>query len=123
MNIMKPAVAICLLTACPSLWAAPPSADQARLVKLELELCLKKARGLGDNHPAVRRVATGIEIIETKTPGVRDADYRKLVEKNRAKLEDELIRLADAGYGDRHPQCVEITAQLNGMERRLAAPE
>ncbi|WAC20754.1 hypothetical protein OVA24_05080 [Luteolibacter sp. SL250] len=107
-----------LLQQLPSIAGAPP-ADQLRLVKLELELGLRRAEGFGDRHPTIRRIETGIQMIEKRTPQIRDEEYRKLLERNRTKLEDERIRLIDGGYGDNHPGRLEIDRQLAEANRRL----
>ncbi len=99
--------------------AGVPPEEQHRLVKLELELGLRKAEGLGERHPTIRRLETGIRMIEKRVPEVRDEEYGKLLERNRTKLEDERIRLIDAGYGDNHPGRLEIDRQIAEANRRL----
>ncbi|RYD36227.1 MAG: hypothetical protein EOP87_05870 [Verrucomicrobiaceae bacterium] len=99
--------------------AGAPSTDQLRLVKLELELGLRKAEGFGEKHPNVRRLETSILMIERRVPAVRNAGYRQLLERNREKLEDERIRLIDGGYGDNHPGRLEIDRQLADASKRL----
>lgn len=109
----------CLLLLSQLSDAGVPPDDQIRLVKLELELGLRRAEGLGDRHPIIRRLETGILMIEKRLPEVRDEAYRKLLQRNRTKLEDERIRLIDSGYGDNHPGRLEIDRQLAEADRRL----
>ena len=118
MNTISIVPCLLLLSQISSL-AADPGVDQQRLVKLELELGLRKAEGFGEKHPTIRRLETGIQMIEKRVPKVRDEGYRKLLERNRTKLEDEQIRLIDGGYGDNHPGRLEIDRQLAEANRRL----
>lgn len=117
---------ICQITALTvtltlKLDAGVSSAEQTRLVKLELELGLKRAAGLGNQHPVIRRIETSIKMIERKDPAVRNGSYRILLERNRVKLEDEQVRLIDNGFGGNHPERREIKVQLAETKRRLAA--
>lgn len=118
-----PYATACLLALQLPSSAGDPSKDQTRLVKLELELGLRKADGLGAKHPVIRRLEANIGMIEKRVPAIRDEDYRKLLRSNRARLEDELDRLEDAGYGERHPARTEINLQLAEVGRRLEAGE
>lgn len=99
--------------------AGIPPEEQVRLVKLELELGLRRAEGLGEKHPIIQRLETGILMIEKRLPAVRDEGYRKLLQRNLTKLEDERISLIDGGYGDNHPGRLEIDRQLAEASRRL----
>jgi hypothetical protein len=108
-----------LLSQLPSA-ADDPTADQVRLVKLELELGLRRAGGLGGKHPTIRRIESGIRMIEKRAPLVRNEGYRKLLERRQSALEGERIRLIDGGFGDRHPERLEIDRQLAEANRRLA---
>lgn len=101
-------------------FAGNPSREQIRLVKLELELGMNKARGLGANHPVIQRIESSIQMLEKRIPVIRDEAYRKLLQGNRAKLETEQIRLVDDGYGDNHPERLEVITQLVETNRRLA---
>ena len=92
-----------------------------RLMKLELELGLKKAAGYGDKHPAVVRLNTSIAMIEKRKPDVRNKAYVELLKGNRNRLEDQQALITDEGLGDNNPGRREINQQLAAINRRLDA--
>lgn len=111
-------MAVLLLPVFPVM-AKDGDGDRARLVRLELELSLRKASGIGEKHPSLQRMAAEIERIEKRNPEVRDDEYFKLLNRNRSRLEDEQMRKIDEGLGDNHPERREIDVQLAEILRRL----
>lgn len=118
MRSIRLVMGLLLLT---SFWviAADAPADLGRLVKLELELCLKKAAGFGERHPAILSLSSSIAMIEKRHPEIRDHAYLELLKRNRNRLEDQQALMIGEGLGDNHPVRMEIDQQLAGIDRRL----
>ena len=110
-----------LLVSLPAMAEGAPKGEVNRLMKLELELSLKKAAGYGEKHPTVVRLNTSIAMIEKRKPDIRDKAYVELLKGNRNRLEDQQALMTDEGLGDNHPARREIDLQLAAINLRLDA--
>lgn len=120
MRAIRPLMGLLLVSFLPAV-AEEASKEVNRLMKLELELSLKKAAGYGEKHPAVRKLSTSIAMIEKRSPGIRDRAYVELLKGNRNRLEEQQALMIDEGLGDNHPGRKEVDLQLAAIDQRLDA--